>query len=149
MQISPNFTLDEFTRSSTAQSLGIDNTPPDSLIPTLIKTAYAMEEVRTLLGNKPIHINSAYRSPGPNGLNRAVGSKPTSQHPKGEAVDFICPLFGTPMQIVKAIVNSDIGYDQVIQETGNGGAKWVHVSFSDRNRKEALIIDNTGVRNFA
>ena len=146
MNLSPNFSLSEFTRSATAQSLGINNTPPDSLIPQLIKTAYAMEEVRTLLGNKPIHINSAFRS---QALNKAVGSKPSSQHPKGEAVDFICPLFGTPSQIMERIVASDIGYDQVILESSAGGAKWVHISFSDRGRKQALVITPKGTKEYA
>lgn len=145
MNLSPHFTLDEFTRSSTAQHLGIDNTPPDSLIHHLIKTAYGMEEVRTLLGDKPIHVSSGYRCPS---LNQAVGSKPTSQHISGSAVDFICPLFGTPADIVRKIVDSELDFDQVIQETGSGGARWVHISFSDRNRKQALIIDPTGTRSF-
>jgi zinc D-Ala-D-Ala carboxypeptidase len=144
MNLSPHFTLEEFTRSSTAQALGIANAPESYLYPALMKTAYGLEEVRSLLGDKPIHINSGYRSPA---LNKAVGSKPTSQHISGCAVDFICPLFGTPEQIVRKIVASPIAYDQVILEHGNA-AKWVHISFSDRNRKTALIIDAQGTREF-
>ncbi len=146
MNLSEHFTLDEFTASSTAKSLGISNEPESYLYPNLMKTAYGMEEVRTLLGDKPIHINSGYRSPA---LNRAVGSKPTSQHISGCAVDFICPLFGTPSQIMERIVASDIGYDQCILETGSGGAKWVHISFSDRNRKQALVITTEGTKEYA
>ena len=103
MNLSEHFTLAEFTASSKARDLGIDNTPPDSLIPHLIKTAYGIEEVRSLLGNNPIHVNSAYRCPT---LNQAVGSKSTSQHLSGSAVDFICPLFGTPSQIVRSSTGS-------------------------------------------
>lgn len=145
MNLSPNFTLDELTRSSTADSLGIDNTVPSYILPKLAKTAYGMEEVRTLLGDKPIHVNSGYRCPK---LNQAVGSKSTSQHITGNAVDFICPLFGTPSQIMERIVASEIGYDQLLLESRNA-ATWIHISFSDRNRKQALIIDSTGTREYA
>jgi hypothetical protein len=141
MTLSEHFSLEEFVYSETAIRRGIDNTPPSMLIPTLVKTAYGMEEVRSLLGH-PIHINSAFRS---NGLNAFLGSKATSQHTTGEAVDFVCREFGTPDQIVKAIQASDIGYDQLIREFDS----WVHISFSDRNRRQALIIDDVGPRAYA
>lgn len=141
MYLSTNFTLDEFTNSQTAERNGIDNTPPDSLLPTLRQTAYGLELVRTLLNNKPILVSSAYRGPA---LNAAVGSSDTSQHLKGEAVDFTCPTFGTPDQVVRAILASNIPFDQVIQEFG----RWVHISFGPRNRRQALIIDKQGTRAF-
>ena len=50
-------------------------------------------------------------------------------------------------KIVAAIVGSDIDYDQLIQEFANKpGQGWTHISFSDRNRKQALIIDSQGTR---
>jgi hypothetical protein len=101
-----------------------------------------MEMVRELLGSKPISISSGYRSPA---LNAAVRGQISSQHQLGEACDFTCPSFGTPADIVKAIVASDVPYDQVIQEFNS----WVHVSFSTRNRQQALIIDKNGTREFA
>jgi len=60
-------------------------------------------------------------------------------------VDFTCPKFGTPAQIVAALVESDIQFDQVILEF----QRWVHISFSPRNRRQALVIDKTGTRSFA
>lgn len=141
MYLSTNFTLDEFTNSQTAERNGIDNTPPDSLLPTLRQTAYGMELVRTLLGDKAILVSSAYRSPA---LNAAVNGSNGSQHLLGEAVDFTCPTYGTPEQIVRAIIASKIPYDQVIQEFG----RWVHISFGPRNRRQALVIDKQGTRAF-
>jgi zinc D-Ala-D-Ala carboxypeptidase len=140
--LSTNFTLDEFTNSQTAERSGIDNTPPDSLLPTLRRTAYGLELVRTLLSNRPILVSSGYRSAA---LNAAVGGSATSQHSLGEAVDFTCPTYGTPEQIVRAIAASSIPYDQVIQEFG----RWVHISFGPRNRRQALVIDKQGTRSFA
>lgn len=141
MYLSTNFTLDEFTNSQTAERNGIDNTPPDSLLPTLRQTAYGLELVRTLLNNKPILVSSGYRGPA---LNAAVNGSNGSQHLLGEAVDFTCPTFGTPEQVVRAIVASNIPFDQVIQEFG----RWVHISFGPRNRRQALVIDKQGTRAF-
>jgi hypothetical protein len=146
MKLSDHFTLEEFESSATAKRLGLDNSVPKFIIPKLIKTALGMEEVRALLLNKPIHLTSGYRSPE---VNRAVGSKPTSQHITGNACDFICPLYGSPKAIVERIVASDISYDQVILERSTSGSTWVHISFSDRNRKQALSIDGQVTREFA
>ena len=141
MMLSPNFSLTEFTDSQTAARLGIDNDPPIELIPVLKATARCMEDVRDLLGGKPVLVSSAYRSPE---LNAAIGGSKNSQHMSGEAVDFTCPKFGTPEQIVKAIKDSPLLFDQCILEF----YRWVHISFSDRNRRQTLIIDKNGTRSF-
>lgn len=147
MYLSTNFTLDEFTNSQTAERNGIDNTPPDSMLPTLRQTAYGLELVRTLLNNKPILISSGYRSPA---LNAAAGGAQGSQHLLGEACDFTCPTYGTPEQVVRAIVASKIPFDQVILEYYNPQKRtgWVHISFSAKNRRQALTIDKMGTRPF-
>ena len=141
MQLSPNFTLAEFTLSQTASRLNIENTPSPDVIKNLILTAKGMEEVRKLLNSKPILISSGYRGAA---LNTAVKGSKSSQHTTGEACDFTCPSFGTPSDIVKAVVNSGIQYDQIILEFGS----WVHISFSPKNRKQALIIDSNGTREY-
>lgn len=142
MQLSIHFTLDEFTHSQTAARAGIDNDPPIDVLKNLQRTAQGLELVRTYLGSAPIHVSSGYRSPA---LNAAVKGAANSQHLTGQAVDFTCPSYGEPYQIVAALRESSIPYDQVICEFG----RWVHISFSDMNRKQALIIDQTGTRAFA
>jgi zinc D-Ala-D-Ala carboxypeptidase len=143
MKLSEHFQIEEFTQSQTAERLGLDNDIPIHLWGNVNRLAQGMEKVRALLG-KPISITSGYRSPE---VNRAVGSKNTSQHTTGNAADFICPAYGDPAKIVAAIVSSDIEYDQVIQEyASKPGAGWVHISFSDRNRRQALVIDKQGTR---
>ncbi len=148
MYLSTHFLLDELTNSQVAARRGIDNTPDAATIERLKKTCYGLEEVRILLGGYPIIISSGYRSPA---LNMAVGGSEGSQHLLGQAVDFTCPRFGTPAEIVKKIAESSIDYDQVILEFFNPAKQtgWVHISFSDRNRKHALIIDSTGARAYA
>jgi hypothetical protein len=91
----------------------------------------------------PITIKSGYRSLA---LNRAIGSKDTSQHIKGQAADFIAPRFGTPLEIVTALRDSGIAYDQLILEFAGKGRGWVHVSFADNPRNMALQIDASGTR---
>lgn len=139
MQLSDHFTLSEFCTSQTAARLGISNDPPLEVVAHLKRTAQGMERVRNVLNNNAIHINSGYRSLK---VNAAVGSKATSQHVTGEACDFICPTYGTPEKIMRAIVDSAIDYDQLILEYSN----WIHISFSDKNRRQALIIDHSGTR---
>lgn len=143
MNLSAHFTLEEFTHSQTAARLGLDNAVPADLMPAAARTAAMLEKVRTLLRSNAILISSGYRCPD---LNKAVGStNPNSQHTTAQAVDFTCPTYGPPGHIVNAIVKSDIPYDQVILEFG----KWVHISFSDNARKQALVIDVLGTRSWA
>ncbi len=145
MNLSPNFTLEELTSSETADRHGIDNTPSAEIIENLKHLAATLQEVRTLLGNKPITVSSGYRSPA---VNEKLGSKPTSDHCKGLAVDFICPSFGTPDEIVRAVMASPIPYKQVIREFD----RWVHLAVpapGEEPRRQALIIDKQGTRNYA
>lgn len=143
MKLSEHFDLAEFTASQTADRLRLDNTPPEAVIANMMVLANGLEQVRALLGNRPLSITSGYRSPS---VNAAVGSKPTSQHLTGQAADFICPRYGSPADIVAEIVGSGIDYDQVIQEFAGNGGGWCHISFSPRNRRQALIIDSQGTR---
>ena len=141
MNLSPHFTLEELTHSNTAARLNIDNTPTVEVIDNLTFLAKELENVRTLLSH-PMLISSGFRC---YALNDFLGSKRTSSHTKGLAVDFISPSYGNPRSIVSAIVKSDINYDQVILEYD----RWVHLSFHPtKPRKQALIIDRKGVRPF-
>ena len=144
MKLTKHFTLQELTHSDIAQRNSLDNTPDKKIIPNLIRVAELLEDVRALF-NKPIIVNSGYRSVAVNSL---LGSKPTSQHCIGCAADIrISGL--TPDQIVNKIVKSDIQYDQVIREFDS----WVHISIPKDvgmiARKQALIIDRKGTRPYA
>ena len=141
MRLSPHFSLEELTHSDTATRLGIDNTPTVEIIDNLTFLANELEYVRDILGT-PMLVSSGYRS---YALNDHLGSKRTSSHCKGLAVDFISPSFGNPRSVVEAIVLANINYDQVILEFD----KWVHLSFHPtKPRKQALIIDKKGTRPF-
>ena len=139
--MTPHFTLDELTHTDHRE---LDNTPNESEIANIQRLAEFLEQVKEVLGGKPIMVNSAFRS---KAVNDAVGSKDTSQHRIGCAADIRVPSM-TPDQVVRAIIASGIGYDQIIREFD----RWTHVSIPNtpeaKPRKQALIIDRTGTRAF-
>jgi hypothetical protein len=139
-----HFTFEELYASDTADRHKINNEPKDPVVLKNLKfLAERLEDVRSLLRH-PIHVNSAYRSLR---VNNLVGSKPTSAHTKGLAADIICPSFGSPRDVVYAIVGSDIKYDQVILEFD----RWCHIAFAEEGKEprlQKLIIDKKGTRVF-
>jgi hypothetical protein len=145
MNLTPHFTLDELTASETAARNDWDNSPNDAELENLKRLADFLEQVKVVLGGKPIMINSAFRS---KKVNDAVGSRDTSQHRIGCAADIRVPGM-TPDQVVKAIIASGISYDQVIREFD----RWTHISIPNSvdisPRKQALIIDKAGARPFS
>ena len=142
MNLSPHFTLEELTFTDHRE---FDNTPNDQELANLVRLAEFLEQVKTLLSGKPIMINSAFRS---EEVNRAVGSKDTSQHRRGCAADFRV-LDMTPDDVVQAIMDSDLEYDQCIREFD----RWTHLSIPNTEnavpRNMALIIDKSGTRQYA
>lgn len=137
MNLSPNFSLEELTTSQTAARKGLNNSPSPEVLKNLQELASFLEQLRTFL-NKPIKINSGYRSPE---VNKAIGGSSNSQHCKGQAADIVVPGL-TPDQVVQAIIKSSLSYDQVIREFDS----WTHVSISSKPRKQSLIIDKAGTR---
>lgn len=134
MKLTPHFWLDEFTRSQTAARKGIDNTPNDEEMTNLEHTAKHMEQIRSILGHRRIHISSGFRS---EDLNRAIGGSTTSYHRYGLAVDFNCRSFGSTSEIVARLRKSSLVFDQLIDEFG----RWVHVGFpkpGDTPRRQVL-----------
>jgi hypothetical protein len=141
-QLSVHFTLDELTHTDHRQ---FDNTPNASELSNLIRLAGLLEDVKILLGGKPIIVNSAFRS---KQVNDAVGSKDSSQHRIGCAADIRVPGV-TPDEVVRAVIASGIEYDQIIREFD----RWTHISVPSvaggNPRRQALIIDKTGTRAFS
>jgi len=140
--MTPHFTLDELTHTDHRT---LDNTPNEQELANLQRLAEFLEDVKEVLGGKPIMVNSAFRS---KQVNDAVGSKDTSQHRIGCAVDIRVPGL-TPDEVVRTIIASGLPYDQIIREFD----RWTHVSIPNtpeaKPRKQALIIDRTGTRAFA
>ena len=130
MQLTEHFTLDEFTRSTTATRLKIDNHVPDELMVNIYLTANKLESVREALAH-PIIISSGYRCPA---LNNQVGGSQNSAHTKGLAVDFHC-AYGNPKQICQRLIDAGVQFDKIIQEHN----QWVHIEFSPTHNRQIVL----------
>ena len=142
MQLTPNFSLEELTHTDHRE---FDNMPDADELANLYRLADFLEQVKVVLGGKPIMINSAFRCAE---VNKAVGSSDKSQHRRGCAADIRVPGM-TPDEVVTAIIESGLPFDQVIREFD----RWTHVSIPNTEdsapRSMALIIDKQGTRAFA
>ena len=140
MMLSAHFSLEELIASEVAARAGLDNTPPPAVMSHLSRLAESLELVRVALGNNAIHVTSGYRSPK---LNQMIGGSKNSMHMKGLAADILCPAFGSPLEVCRAIVTSSIQTDQIIHEFG----RWCHVAFAPEGqtaRNELLTIRTSG-----
>ena len=142
MNLTEHFTFEELTHTDHRE---FDNTPSDAEMANLVRLAAFLEQVRDVLGGREIHINSAFRS---HEVNQAVGSSDKSQHRHGCAADIRVKGM-TPDEVVTAIIEAGLPYDQVIREFD----RWTHVSIPNTEdaapRSMALIIDKAGTRQFA
>lgn len=154
-QLTEHFSLEELTHTDHRE---LDNTPTTAekciidgkevmvnAYENLPRLAKFLEDLKVVLGNKPIIVNSAFRS---EAVNTAVGSKNTSDHRRGCAADIRVPSM-TPDEVTRAIIASDLPYQQVIREFD----RWTHVAITtnegDTPKKSKLIIDKAGTRPFA
>ena len=141
MQLSKHFTLKEMTKSMTAQRRGIDNTPGAGEIKNLGDLCYEILEPLRAWADKPVIITSGYRS---EALCEAIGSKKTSQHAKGQAVDL--EINGMPNIQTAYWLQNNVDFDQLIMEyfdPNDPAAGWIHVSYNENgaNRKQVLTFD--------
>lgn len=153
-QLSEHFSVEELTHTDHRE---LDNTPTTAekciidgkevmvnAVANLPRLAGFLEQVKTLVGGKPVIVNSAFRS---EAVNSAVGSKNTSDHRRGCAAD-IRVIGMTPDEVTRAIIASDLPYQQVIREFD----RWTHVAITtnegDTPKKSKLIIDKQGTRPF-
>ena len=147
MQLSKNFSLEEMEKSSTGIRLGIKNKAGSGEIKNLGDLCYEILEPVRVKFDKPVTITSGYRSPE---LSEAIGSKATSQHCLGEAVDM--EVIGVSNLEVALWIENHCDFDQLIleywkeEEGANSG--WIHVSYKDgSNRKQVLTFDGRSYTN--
>lgn len=131
MKLTEHFTWKDVTFSEMAIRNDINNEPPEELKPNILRMARFMEEVRYVVGGRPIFISSWYRSPE---LNSIIGGSKTSAHMKGLACDCICPLLGNPLRFAQELNQSNLDFDQVINEFD----RWVHIGLAEGNRRQTL-----------
>ena len=137
MYLTKNFALKEMTKSSTAERLGLTNTPTMEHVINLVNLCnHILQPLREEFG--PIRINSGYRGPA---LNKAVGGSGTSQHCNGEAADFESSKISNPD--ISHWIEANLDFDQLILEFYDGKdphSGWVHCSYrkDGSNRNKAM-----------
>ena len=129
MKLTMNFDLEEFTKSSTAEREGINNTPAEGsdAVENLRDLAVRiLQPIRDHFG-KPVRLNSGYRGPE---LNACVGGAKSSQHCSGEAADI--EIMGVSNRVLAEWIRDNLSFDQLILEghkPGDLNSGWVHVSY--------------------
>ena len=143
MNLSPHFTIEEMIKSQTALRLGLDNSPgPEELEALVDLCEFGLEPIRNHY-QRPVIVGSGFRAPA---VNKAIGSRRTSQHTKGQAADIEIPGLDNLELYYWAAANLD--FDQLILEyySGEPSSGWVHVSYvGSENRGQTLRIDKSGV----
>ena len=137
MKLTENFSLNELTKSQTAERKGIDNTPSAEHQENLKRLCETiLQRIRDHFG-QVVSVSSGYRSPE---LCVAIGSSTKSQHARGEAADF--EIFGVSNKELADYINENLTYDQLILEywkESDPNSGWVHCSFTlNGNRKQYL-----------
>ena len=128
------FTIKELCKSSTAEQKKIDNTPNSEIVNNLEKLVeYILDPLREKYG-KPIIVNSGYRSPA---LNKAVNGSKTSQHMKGLAADITAGSVTKNKVLFNLVQELNLPFDQHIDEKK---FRWIHVSYSNKPRKQILHL---------
>tara|TARA_Y100000361_G_C11015824_1_gene266808 strand:+ start:126 stop:593 length:468 start_codon:yes stop_codon:yes gene_type:complete len=137
-RISKNISYKEGVYSITANRLGLENKPNEKQLANMKTIAEKVfQPLREWVGG-PVKINSFFRSPD---LNKAIGGSKTSQHCKGQAIDFDDNFgYKTNAEMFKYI-RENLDYDQMIWEFGDDeNPNWVHVSYvsPEANRQRCL-----------
>lgn len=145
IKLSKNFWLSEFVKSQTAERLGINNWPtnPDVINNLSNLVTNVIQPIRDYYGI-PFSPNSGYRCIE---LNRALGSKDSSQHVKGQAADI--EISGVPNRELAEWIRDNLDFDQLIMEfvyDKEPSSGWVHVSYVSpiANRGQCLTINKHG-----
>jgi hypothetical protein len=138
MKLTENFSLNELTKSQTAERKGIDNTPSAEHQENLKSLCeMILQPIRDHFG-QVVSVSSGYRS---QELCVAIGSSTQSQHAKGEASDF--EIFGISNKELADYIDQNLDYDQLILEYWKGedepNSGWVHCSYTNGNNRKQYL----------
>ena len=138
IQITQHFSLDELTTTNRVKYKDKNYKYGLSKLTQMNILAHFAEQVR-LIVDCPMKITSGIRC---EELNAVVGGSKTSQHLKGEAIDFI----PTKIKIQTAfnkIRKSNLEFGQLIIEN-DGKSEWIHISIGIK--RQVLKYENKKYR---
>ena len=121
------FTLNELTRSDTANRLGIKNNPDLYTVERLNYLMQILDQIRKEWGSA-IRVTSGYRC---KALNKAVGGVTNSNHIYGTAAD-LQPVNGKLKDffpfVKKCCEDMGLEWDEILYEK-SGKSEWLHFAF--------------------
>jgi len=132
--ISKNITYKEATHSETAIDKGVDNNPNVVQIESMRNVAEKIFQPVREHFNKPMRINSFFRS---KELNKAIGGSGSSQHCKGEAID-VKGLSGLTNKEIFDYIRENLEFDQLINEYDY---KWIHFSLKLEGGNRSQVLE--------
>ena len=130
------FTINELCKSNTAKQYKINNIPSEEVEKNLILLVEnVLDPLREAWG-RPIIVNSGYRSAE---LNSKIGGAKSSQHLTGCAVDIqtVSDSKEDNKKLFELVQSLKLPFDQLIDESNYS---WIHVSYSDRHRRQILHL---------
>ena len=132
------FTLNELVRSSTAERLGIDNSPSDEIKGHLIHFVdTVLDPIRESWGG-PIIVSSGYRCPE---LNKAVGGVKNSGHQYGYCADLQLKdskrLREFAGFVFDWMLEHQMKFDELIWEK-SGSTVWLHFCWIGKDGKQRM-----------
>lgn len=137
VQLTPNFSLHEMTKSETALRFNLNNTPKAKEVASLkLLCEKVLQPVRNAYA-KGVKVNSGYRSPA---VNKLVGGSSTSDHSRGMAADIEIP--GVANAELAKFIKDNFEFTQLILEFYTPGipdSGWVHVSYDPANLKKSCL----------
>ena len=134
-KLSPHFSLEEVVKTKT----GLSNTPNVVQTDQLYKLCRdILEPVRSVY-NKPLIIDSAFRSPD---VNTAVGGVSTSQHLLGQAADIHSDYIPARVLYNDIRLLVDNGHFHIGQCIYYPTKNFVHVSLSSPRHKDEFFINH-------
>ena len=137
MKLTENFSINELTKSQTAERKGINTTPsPEHQGNLQSLCMHVLQPIRDHF-SQVVTVSSGYRSPE---LCVAINSKITSQHAKGQAADF--EIFGVSNKELADYIHENLDYDQLILEywtESDPNSGWVHCSYSEGNNRNQYL----------
>jgi len=129
------FSLEELTRSSIAQRMGVNNEPSNEHRANLLDLIKNVLDPARRAWGKPIIVSSGYRSQAVNDAINANGghASANSMHMKGLAADIQAKGGAEQNKLLfDAIAASNIPFHKMINEEGY---RWIHISFDPSAKK--------------
>lgn len=131
-----HFTIEELCESSTADELGIKNTPDAVAIANMRELVEnVLDPLREAWGG-PIKVNSGFRC---NELNILVDGATNSHHKYGMAADITVGSKDKNRKLFELVLKLKLPFTQLIDEKHY---RWIHISYDRTDLRGQILHSN-------